>query len=995
MIEKSAGILGALGKASLSVGKSAIKSPMKTVGAVMGISGAASAAKKGLESNPVAPQNNQRFVNKKYVTANEILNGIDKKAKENNDKKEIKKDIATGAIGAKMIHSSKDKILGQKTLYHGTSSKNWENIKKEGLRADKGGINGASDAIKSDLYKNDSKNKVHATAKKWKADMYSRIGESSDKVSKTPEAKKYTEVRNKFTDKDGKIVFNGTTNDEVKKQVKSFRKAHKDFTKVQFKEMAKNKGKVAKIKMDYNKYKKMEIDPFEQGQAFGNLAKKVKNKGAKEVLNNMGKDFAARGNINITPDEIVGLHNPAKRLAKTVKNIPHYAKTNKGRFGAGLALAGTGGTLMSKSIKDIKNKMNKEAAVKPDKIMDKAKDVIGDYMAAMKGKEAVLNRSENKVRKAYNEYGKVYAKSNFNNDAKEVVELKNKLGKIMKKNEKIKNNADKRVALARGGTSIAGVIGSKAIIDKKMNKEANLKEDAKNLGIGIAGGILTNIAQDQWQLARDRKNKKDQWELTKSLAKNKKKEGEVKMDMQKKASEILKEAACKTSACKTAVCKKGACKTAEGCGTEGQNMEQDAACGDKKAACKTSACKTASEMLEEILAKKAEEEVEKEAGECGGKDKMCGKPEGKGCKMEEDDDMEDDDDDDEECEGKECKMKQEGACKKASEVLEEAVIEKEAGIGSIAGKIGAKVTSMGGVSGIANKAKNLGGDYVAAMKGKGAVAARADKQAANAANKLGDAIKSGANDATKNNLFQNYTKTRQQSDKAIVNAGKRVALARGGTGVVGAAGLGAAMKNRQMEQNGACKKASEDLDKAVIEKEAAAGAMPGGANNAPKKFIGKGLGVAGAGLGAAGLVAAGIAKMKANKPNVPSNNPTMQQTSACKTAEEIEQEAACKTSEMEKETACKTATCKKGACKTAEGCGTEGQNMEQDAACGDKKAACKTSACKTASEDFIKDTFESALIKTANEMCGEVEKKATTQKDIDDKFRELFNTLNW
>ena len=954
MIEKSAGILGALGKASLSVGKSAIRSPMKTVGAVMGISGAAGAAKKGLESNPIAPQNNQRFVNKKYVTANEILNGIDKKAKENNDKKEIGKDIAIGAVGAKMLHSSKDKILGQKTLYHGTSSKNWENIKKEGLRADKGGINGASDAIKSDLYKNDSKSKVHATAKKWKADMYSRIGESSDKVSKTPEAKKYTEVRNKFTDKDGKIVFNGTTNDEVKKQVKSFRKAHKDFTKVQFKEMAKNKGKVAKIKMDYNKYKKMEIDPFEQGQAFGNLAKKVKNKGAKEVLNNMGKDFAARGNINITPDEIVGLHNPAKRLAKTVKNIPHYAKTNKGRFGAGLALAGTGGTLMSKSIKDIKN---------------------------------------------------------------------------------------------------------------KMNKEANLKEDAKNLGIGIAGGILTNIAQDQWQLARDRKNKKDQWELTKSLAKNKKKEGEVKMDIQKKASEILKEAACKTSACKTAVCKKGACKTAEGCGTEGQNMEQDAACGDKKAACKTSACKTASEMLEEILAKKAEEEVEKEAGECGGKDKMCGKPEGKGCKMEEDDDMEDDDDDDEECEGKECKMKQEGACKKASEVLEEAVIEKEAGVGqkfvnvvgggdkkvaaaraasvagaagvvagaaklkkdkekqmkqegackkasevleeaviekeagvgSIVGKIGTKVTSMGGVSGIANKAKNLGGDYVAAMKGKGAVAARADKQAANAANKLGDAIKSGANDATKNNLFQNYTKTRQQSDKAIVNAGKRVALARGGTGVVGAAGLGAAMKNRQMEQNGACKKASENLDKAVIEKEAAAGAMPGGANNAPKKFIGKGLGVAGAGLGAAGLVAAGIAKMKANKPNVPNNNPTMQQTSACKTAEEIEQEAACKTSEMEKETACKTATCgdKKAACKTAEGCGTEGQNMEQDAACGDKKAACKTSACKTASEDFIKDTFESALIKTANEMCGEVEKKATTQKDIDDKFRELFNTLNW
>ena len=27
-------------------------------------------------------------------------------------------------------------------------------------------------------------------------------------------------MENKFTDKDGKIVFNGTTNDEVKKQIK-------------------------------------------------------------------------------------------------------------------------------------------------------------------------------------------------------------------------------------------------------------------------------------------------------------------------------------------------------------------------------------------------------------------------------------------------------------------------------------------------------------------------------------------------------------------------------------------------------------------------------------------------------------------------------------------------------------------------------------------------------------------------------------------------------
>ncbi|MGN1033248.1 MAG: hypothetical protein ACI4PU_07260 [Intestinibacter sp.] len=898
MIDKEAGVLSTLGKASLAVGKSAIKKPLKTVGTIMGVSGAVEAAKKGLDSAPVAPQNNQKFMNKKYVTANEILNSMNKEAKEKNDKKETAKDVAMGAVGAKMLHSSKDRILGQKTLYHGTSSKNWENIKKEGFRSDRGGVGGAGDAIKSDLYKNDSKGKVHVTAKKWKADMYSRIGESAEKVNKTPEAEKYMKIRNKLTGKNGNIVFSGTE-DEIKKQMKSFNEAHKDFTKVQFKEMAKNKGKIAKIKMDYNKYKKMEIDPYEQGEAFGNMAKKVKNKGAKEILNNIGKDFAARGNTNITPDEIVGLHNPAKRLTKTVKNIPNYAKTNKGRFGAGLALAGIGGALMGKSVRDIK---------------------------------------------------------------------------------------------------------------AKIKKEASLKEDAKNLGIGIAGGILTNIAQDQWQLARDRKNKKDQWELAKNLAKNKKKkkEGDLKMDIQKKASEILKEAACKTSACKTAVCKKAvcktsACKTAAGCGTEGGNMEQEAACGDKKAVCKTSACKkavckSASELLEEeILAKEAEEEVEKEAGECGGKGKMCGKPEGKGCgKGKEDDDMEDDDDDEEECEGKECEMKQEGACKKASEMLEEAVIEKEAGVGSLVSKIGNKVTSMGGVTGIANKAKNLGGDYVAAMKGKGAIVARADKNAANAANKLGNAIKSGANDQTKNKLFQDYTKTRQQSDKTIVNAGKRVALARGGTGaVVGAAGLGTAMKNRQMEQNGVCKKAEES-----ISKEAAAGACAPGANNGVKKVLGKGVGLAGAGLGAAGLVAAGVAKMKNNKPNMEQNaacgdKKAACKTSACKTAEEIEQEAACKTSEMEKQTACKTAVCKKGACKTAAGCGTEGQNMEQEAACGDKKAACKKAVCKTASEDFIKDTFESALIKTANEMCGEAEKKVTTQKDIDDKFRELFNTLPW
>lgn len=239
---------------------------------------------------------------------------IYKEASSKQKDNDTSKNIESGVLGAGMIHSSKDRLLGQKTLYHGTSDKNWEGIKKEGLKANKGG-SGAASFVDNQYFMDNSKNKVHVTGSKLKARMYSGLEKATKKV-----------------DMDNIENVSGLFKEVFKKE---------------------NKGKIAKIKMNYDKYKSMEIDPDEVGGGImEDIGGKLKSQRAKKILEPIARHQAARGNIDVGKDEIVGLHKTSKRLKNQMKYLPKYIKNNKARFGTGVALAGTGTALAGKAVKD-------------------------------------------------------------------------------------------------------------------------------------------------------------------------------------------------------------------------------------------------------------------------------------------------------------------------------------------------------------------------------------------------------------------------------------------------------------------------------------------------------------------------------------------------------------------------------------------------------------------------------------------------------------------
>ena len=294
------------------------------------------------------------------------------KVARNIDKESNKEKIqtaGTAVAGAKMIHSSKDRVLGQKTLYHGTSSKNWESIKKEGIKANRGG-QGASSLIDNKGYIENSQNKVHLTGSKIKARMYAGLDKATESMKGTPEMQRFSELKKKH-------IAPGQTQPSFTSysDMEEYNKANQAYAKKLFSESLKrkNQGKLMKVKMGYDKYKKMEIDPDEAGgvimREFGDG---IKSKKGKALLESIAKHQASRGSFDIGKDEIVGLHKTSKRLKNTAKNLPDYIKNNKGRFGSGVAMATLGTAMIGNSIKRGKNQSEKKASVYLDEICKEA-----------------------------------------------------------------------------------------------------------------------------------------------------------------------------------------------------------------------------------------------------------------------------------------------------------------------------------------------------------------------------------------------------------------------------------------------------------------------------------------------------------------------------------------------------------------------------------------------------------------------------------------------
>lgn len=127
--------------------------------------------------------------------------GFEKIAK----KKAKKKDqgaivpIAELGVGGAALHLSKNRVLGKYRYYHGTNSKNYKKIMKEGLSPAKGGIGGAGEAVGSQSFMEQSKGKVHLTPSKTVARSFTKP-EHYSKLEKNP-GKLLTHSLNPFNNK--------------------------------------------------------------------------------------------------------------------------------------------------------------------------------------------------------------------------------------------------------------------------------------------------------------------------------------------------------------------------------------------------------------------------------------------------------------------------------------------------------------------------------------------------------------------------------------------------------------------------------------------------------------------------------------------------------------------------------------------------------------------------------------------------------------------------
>lgn len=289
-----------------------------------------------------------------------MAKGLKKVASEDSIEKEarINTKILRAALGAGLVAGSTNAILGKKKLYHGTSKDNWDNIKREGMKADKGG-SGASQSVGNSAYQKNSEGKVHLTGLKSVANMYS--------ASNTEEIKKKKDELRNFKDR----VFNvevhqgapgkSTVDYKLKKGRQKIYQELAGYKEDELKRLnikqrsvknilgdpsKRTDGKTVKVNLDYDKWKAMEQD--REGVAF----KRQVNGKLKGDNNPIVKHMAARGNIDVSPEEISGSDAKLSAKAKhTMEKLPGYIKNNPGRFGAGVASAGTGAALIASALR--------------------------------------------------------------------------------------------------------------------------------------------------------------------------------------------------------------------------------------------------------------------------------------------------------------------------------------------------------------------------------------------------------------------------------------------------------------------------------------------------------------------------------------------------------------------------------------------------------------------------------------------------------------------
>ena len=123
--------------------------------------------------------------------------------------------------------------------------------------------------------------------------------------------------------------------------------AQRTFKNVMLNPSIDTDGKTVKVNLDYNKWK----NHMEQDRE-GVMFKKQVNSKLRGDNNPLVKHMAARGNINVLPEEIAGSNATLSEKARhTLSQLPGYVKENPLRFGSGLATAGAGTAMLANALR--------------------------------------------------------------------------------------------------------------------------------------------------------------------------------------------------------------------------------------------------------------------------------------------------------------------------------------------------------------------------------------------------------------------------------------------------------------------------------------------------------------------------------------------------------------------------------------------------------------------------------------------------------------------
>lgn len=284
-----------------------------------------------------------------------------KKASEEEVEKQagIKTNIAKGALGAGLAAGASNALIGKKTLYQGTSNEAWDNIKKDGLRANYGG-SGASKSVGNSAYQKNSESKIHLTAMRPVANIYASVN--------TPEIKAKKEEVQAFKDRvfnvrvsqgdPGKSVVDyklkrGHHRDKLEK-IRGMEEELKAMNLLQTSNPINTivspriltDGRTLKVKMNYDKWKN-DMEQDREGVMYKKYINKLRG-GNNPIIKNM----AARGNIDVPIEEIAGSDaSMSDRMKHTISGLPGYVKNNPLRFATGVASTGLGAGMMASAVK--------------------------------------------------------------------------------------------------------------------------------------------------------------------------------------------------------------------------------------------------------------------------------------------------------------------------------------------------------------------------------------------------------------------------------------------------------------------------------------------------------------------------------------------------------------------------------------------------------------------------------------------------------------------